>query len=53
MKQRTIDYQKSPKYSEYKKRASLRFPNSEFITAEQFKEISSKNCHYCGVPGVN
>lgn len=53
MAQHTLDYKNPPKYNTYKKRAIEKWPSEKYISEEQFNEISSKDCIYCGKQGPN
>jgi hypothetical protein len=49
----TLDYKNPPRYQTYQKRHQDRFGDSAMISEEEFKSLSKKPCHYCGVAGPN
>lgn len=50
----TLDYaNKPPSYNTYKKRAEKTFSNQSMITKDEFENIASESCHYCGKEGPN
>ena len=49
----TLDYKSPPNYSTYRKRHTNNFDIESCISKEKFKEISAKECNYCGVSGPN
>ena len=49
----TLDYKTPPKYYTYRKRHKAKFGNIKMISENEFLEITSHNCHYCGVAGPN
>ena len=48
-----LDYKNPPKYKTYLKRHEQKFGDKNAISEEEFYELSSKNCYYCGVAGPN
>ena len=48
-----LDYKNPPNYSTYRRRADEKFKGDAVLTKEQFQELSSHECHYCGKDGPN
>ena len=49
----TLDYKVAPKYSTYRYRHRQRHGDSPVISESDFRDISSRACHCCGVEGPN
>jgi hypothetical protein len=48
-----LDYKTPPKYKTYLKRHEQKFKDQSSISENEFNKLSSKNCYYCGVEGLN
>jgi hypothetical protein len=49
----TLDYKERPSYNTYERRARKNFPNDNMISKDEFINITTKECYYCGREGPN